>query len=270
MHSFIQGLLLTAVSGASLAVHAKQPLQYEDVFQLEFVSQPQLNKNGSEVVFVRNRFDQALDKRVGSLWLSNTKTGQLQPLVAEQADISSPQWSPDGKKLLFVSAASGKPQIHMRWLDTGSSGQISHLPHAPTDISWSPDGKWLAFSMFTPVKAKNPVTLPGKPEQNDWAKAPVYIDTMQYRADGRGYLPSGYRQIYLMAVDGGTPIQLTSGDFDHAGEISWQADGKAFYFSANRQADKRAQAQNSDIYLLTVADKKLTQIIKMRASFIYF
>jgi dipeptidyl aminopeptidase/acylaminoacyl peptidase len=107
-------------------VSASQPLQYEDVFQLEFVSQPQINKDGSEVVFVRNRFDQALDKRMGSLWLSQTKTGQLRPIVTEQADISAPQWSPDGKKLLFVSAASGKPQIHVRWLDSGQMGQISH------------------------------------------------------------------------------------------------------------------------------------------------
>ncbi len=260
MYRPIQALLLVTLSSISLAVSANQPLQYEDVFQLEFVSQPQISRDGSEVVFVRNRFDQTLDKRVGSLWLTNTVNGQLRPLVAEQADISAPQWSPDGKKLLFISSASGKPQIHLRWLDSGESGQISHLPHPATDISWSPDGKWLAFSMFTAVKPKNPVTLPGKPEQNEWAKAPIYIDTMQYRADGRGYLPPGNRQIYLMAADGGTPIQLTSGDFDHAGAISWKADTTGFYFSANRQPDQRAQAQNSDIYLLTLADKKLTQI----------
>lgn len=260
MYRIMQHFAVAACLSSSLAVCASQPLQYEDVFQLEFVSQPQINKDGSEVVFVRNRFDQALDKRIGSLWLSQTKTGQLRPIVAEQADISAPQWSPDGKKLLFVSSASGKPQIHLRWLDTGQMGQISHLPDAPSDISWSPDGQWLVFSMFTPIQRKNPVTLPGKPEQNDWAKAPVYIDTMQYRTDGRGYLAAGYRQLYLMAADGGTPIQLTSGDFDHAGAISWLPDNKGFYFSANRQSDQRTQAQNSDIYLLTLADKKLSQI----------
>jgi dipeptidyl aminopeptidase/acylaminoacyl peptidase len=260
MKRTMQYFLAAACLGGSLSVSANQPLQYEDVFQLEFVSQPQINKDGSAVVFVRNRFDQALDKRVGSLWLSQTKTGELRPLVAEQADISAPQWSPDGKKLLFVSSDSGKPQIHLRWLDNGQMAQISHLPHAPADISWSPDGQWLVFSMFTPEKRKNPVTLPGQPEQNDWAKAPIYIDTMQYRADGRGYLPTGYRQFYLMSATGGTPIQLTSGEFDHAGAISWQSDSTGFYFSANLQSDQRAQAQNSDIYFLTLADKKLQQI----------
>ncbi|MFC4653999.1 S9 family peptidase [Rheinheimera marina] len=114
--------------------------------------------------------------------------------------------------------------------------------------------------MFTPKKAVNPVQLPGKPEQNGWAKAPIYIDTMQYRADGRGYLASGYRQLYLMSADGGTPIQLTQGEFEHGGKISWQPDGKSFYFSANRQDDKRAQAQNSEIYQLTLAEKQLKQI----------
>ncbi|MBU1618001.1 MAG: S9 family peptidase [Gammaproteobacteria bacterium] len=261
MHLFIKTAVFAAISGISLSVMAaQQPLQYEDVFQLEFVSEPQISSDGDQVVFVRNRFDQVQDKRIGSLWLSDTKTGQLRPLVSEQADISSPLWSEDGKKLAFISSASGKPQIHIRWMDNGQSGQISHLPATPSGLSWSPDGKWLVFSMFTPKKAVNPVTLPGKPEKNDWAKAPVYIDTMQYRADGRGYLAAGYRHIYLMAADGGTPIQMTSGDFDHGGDISWQNDSKAFYFSANRQSDKRAQAQNSEVYKLTIADKNLTQV----------
>ncbi len=35
---------------------------------------------------------------------------------------------------------------------------------------------------------------------------------------------------------------------------------KLFYFSANRQSDKRAQAQNSEVYKLTIADKNLTQV----------
>ncbi len=237
-----------------------QPLQYEDVFQLEYVTEPQIKADGSAVVFVRNRFDQVQDKRLGSLWLSDTKSGQLRPLDAEKDDISSPLWSPDGQKLAYISAASGSPQIHLRWMDTGQTAQISHLPGSPSDLSWSPDGKWLVFSMFTPKKSENPVQLPGKPEQNGWAKAPIYIDTMQYRADGRGYLASGYRQLYLMSADGGTPIQLTQGDFEHGGKISWQLDGKSFYFSANRQDDKRAQAQNSEIYQLTLAEKQLKQI----------
>ncbi len=94
MHLFIKTAVFAAISGINLsAIAAQQPLQYEDVFQLEFVSEPQISSNGDQVVFVRNRFDQALDKRIGSLWLSDTKTGQLRPLVSEQADISSPLWS---------------------------------------------------------------------------------------------------------------------------------------------------------------------------------
>lgn len=254
--------LLTAalLAAWSFSSDAQEPLHYEDVFQLEYVSSPQIKKDGSEVVFVRNRFDQTLDKRVGSLWSSDTKTGELRPLVAEKDDVSSPVWSPDGKKLAFTSMASGKPQIHMRWMDSGHSAQISHLLGAATGLSWSPDGKWLAFSMFTPKKAHNPVNLPGKPAQNDWAKAPIYIDSMQYRADGRGYLATGYRHIYLMSADGGTPIQLTTGDYDHGGAITWQADGQAIYFSANRHENKRSEASNSEIFKLSLSTKELSQI----------
>ena len=237
-----------------------EPLQYEDVFQLEYVSQPQINPKGDKVVFVRNRFDQVKDQRIGTIWLSDSKSGELTPLISGNANYWSPTWSADGRKLAYISTESGAAQIHVRWLESAQQGQISHLPSSPADLSWSPDGQWLVFSMFTPVVSKNPVQLPGKPEQNQWAKIPVYIDKMQYRADGRGYLPTGYRQLYLLSATGGTPIQLTSGDYDHSGEVSWQNDSKAIYFSANRQSDTRAQALNSEIYRLELANKQLTAI----------
>ncbi len=59
MHLFIKTAVFAAISGFSLsAIATQQPLQYEDVFQLEFVSDPQISSNGDQVVFVRNRFDQ--------------------------------------------------------------------------------------------------------------------------------------------------------------------------------------------------------------------
>ena len=35
----------------------------------------------------------------------------------------------------------------MRWMDTGTTAAITHLTSGPGEIVWSPDGRWLAFSM---------------------------------------------------------------------------------------------------------------------------
>lgn len=245
-------LLLTIFSANVFA----KPLQYEDVFDLEFVSDPQPDSQGEQIVFVRNWMDKQADRRRMTLWLSSADGKKLEPLTDKDLSASNPQWSPDNKQIAFI--ANG--QIHVKWLDSGRTSQLGQLTQSPANLTWSPDGNWLAFTMFTPKQVKPPVTLPGKPEKADWAKAAVYIDSKQYRVDGAGYLKSGYRHIYIMPAAGGMAIQLTEGDFNHGGSISWARDSQSIYFSANRHPDWQSNPLNSEIFQLTLADRKLTQL----------
>jgi dipeptidyl aminopeptidase/acylaminoacyl peptidase len=233
-----------------------KPLQYEDVFELEFVSDPQPDAKGHRVVFVRNWMDKQADRRRMTLWLSSADGKQLEPLTDKDINASSPRWAADNQRLAFI--ADG--QIHIKWLDSNRTSQLGQLSQTPSNLTWSPDGAWLAFSMFTPKPAKAPVTLPGKPDKSDWAKAAIYIDSKQYRVDGAGYVKSGFQHIYVMPAAGGSAIQLTDGDYNHSGAISWSKDSKAVYFSANRHPDWHSQPLNSEIYHLTLAERKLTQL----------
>ncbi|MFU8784127.1 S9 family peptidase [Aliidiomarina sp.] len=234
----------------------KTPLQYDDVFLLEFAAAPAPRPNSEEVVFVRTWMDRQADRRRTRLWTVQTDGSQLQPLTAADENAQQPAWSPSGDRLAYV--ADG--QIHMHWPDSGRSGQISHLQHAPGSLTWSPNGEWLAFTMFTPEKRSAPVSLPGKPAGAQWAAAPIYIDSRQYRADGAGYLPAGFRHIYIMPAEGGTPIQLTSANYNHSSSLSWAADGSKLYFSANRRAEEHKQPINTEIYSVTIATRAVTQL----------
>ncbi|MBZ9612132.1 S9 family peptidase [Rheinheimera maricola] len=249
-------LTATLLLTASSTMAAAKPLQYDDVFELEFVSDPQPDTRGEQIVFVRNWMDRQTDRRRMTLWLSSADGKTLQALTDKDINATSPRWAPDSKRLAYI--ANG--QIHVKWLDTGRSSQLGQLPQSPANISWSPDGKWLAFSMFTPKTIKPPVSLPGKPEKAEWAKAAIYIDNKHYRADGAGYLKPGYQHIYVMPADGGSAIQLTDGDFNHAGAISWARDSKALYFSANRHENWQSLPVNSEIFALTLQDRQLSQL----------
>ena len=251
----ITRLCVTTAMLFSAGLIAK-PLQYEDVFELEFVTEPQLNSRGDQIVFIRNWMDKQTDRKRSSLWLSSADGKQLQALTDKDINANSPRWSPDNTRLAFI--ANG--QIHVKWLDTGRTTQLGQLTQVPTGLSWSPDGKWLAFSMFVPKAVKAPVSLPGKPEKADWAKAAIYIDSKQYRVDGAGYVKPGFRQIFVMPADGGMAIQLTDGEFNHGGTISWAKDSKSIYFSANRHPDWQSKPLNSEIFQLSITDKKLAQL----------
>ncbi|MDP4534818.1 S9 family peptidase [Alkalimonas collagenimarina] len=255
MQKIIQSILSVSLLLLTLHLWADtvHPLKYDDVFHLELVTDPQVNAKGEQVVFVRNWMDRQTDRRRMALWIMNTDGSSMQPLTQTENNASSPRWSPDQQRIAYVQDG----QIHVLWLDSGRSVQISQLPHAPNNLMWSPDGKWLSFSMFTPKSSPAPVTLPGKPANATWAKPPIYIDSMQYRADGAGYLPSGFRHHYMIAADGGSAIQLTDGDYNHSGELSWQADGKAVYFSANRREQAYRAPVNSAIYRLELENRQV-------------
>ena len=151
----------------------------------------------------------------------------------------------------------------------GETANITNLTEAPSDITWSPDGKQLAFVMHAPEAGPTIGKPLAKPPGAHWGGEPTVIDSMNFRADGQGLEKPGFKHIYVMAVDGGgAPRQLTSGPFSDAGPLAWSPDGKSIYFAGNRNADWKREPQDwarhtamtLSIYRLNVADGSLVQL----------
>src|SRR5438132_1634407 len=87
---------------------------------------------------------------------------------------------------LYASSAEGSVQIFVRWLDTGQTAKVTSAQKSPTSMSWSPDGKWIAFAMLVPEETKPFAEMPTKPEGADWGKPAKVIRKLLYRADGEG------------------------------------------------------------------------------------
>jgi dipeptidyl aminopeptidase/acylaminoacyl peptidase len=247
-------LALTVATIAAAAVESPKPpdaarhFTARDVFELEWASDPRFSPDGTRVAYVRNFMDIMSDRRRSSLWVVDVRTGEQRPLTDGASDTRSPRWSPDGGRLLYVSSGDGGSQIHVRWMDSGQSTPISRLTESPSDLAWSPDGKSIAFSMLVPAATQPMVTMPDKPEGAHWADPPRVIDRLVYRVDGAGYLPEGYNHLFVLPAEGGTPRQVTSGDFDHGSTPVWTPDGKALLFSANRHEDADYRPLDSEIY----------------------
>ncbi|MFC2165796.1 prolyl oligopeptidase family serine peptidase [Acidobacteriota bacterium] len=231
-----------------------------DVFQLEYVSDPQISEEGEKIVYVRNSMDIMTDRTHSNLWIINFDGTDNRPLTSGNGNYFSPRWSPDGEKLLYVSTSNGTTQIFLRWMENGQQAKLSNLQRSPGNISWSPDQKWIAFTMFVPDPEKPFVQMPPKPEGAKWAKPAIYIDRIQYRFDGQGYTHAGKSQIFILPAEGGTPRQLTFDAYNNGGILEWTADSQSIFFSANRRKDWEFEPQNSDIYRLDISDGKITQL----------
>ncbi|HIK91717.1 MAG TPA: S9 family peptidase [Planctomycetes bacterium] len=254
---------LCAVS-VSVAAQEKNPsgdlLTLMDVFEMEFASDPQISPDDRRVVYVRNSMDIMKDRKRSALWIVDAAGMDHRKLTDGTTNESSPRWSPDGSKLLYVSKEEGTTQIFLRWMDTGQTARLTQLTSSPTGLRWSPDGQSIAFSMLVRQKAPELVKLPPKPEGAEWADAPILIERLKYRSDGDGDLPQGFHHLFVLPADGGTPRQLTSGSFHHRDTPVWSPDGKALMLSGNRNPDWEHEYHNSEIYEVSVDDGTITAL----------
>jgi acylaminoacyl-peptidase len=145
-------------------------------------------------------------------------------------------------------------------MDTGQTAILSNVRGGPSSLSWSPDGKQIAFSLFVPSEGAKLATPPAKPEGAEWAPGVKVIDQMRYRADGAGYLESGYTHLYLLSADGGTPRKLTKGDRNYGGPYAWSADSARIYFAANLQDEPEHDPMESEIWALDVSTGTMSQL----------
>ena len=123
-------------------------------------------------------------------------SGDLEAAVARMARIGAsrvPSFSPDGKTIAFISDRGGVPQVWAVSREGGEPRQITRLEDQVSGLDWSPDGKWLAFSV----------------------------------APGGGL----NEQIYLVSPEGGEPKLITAGGQVNNRLIGWS--GRFLRFSAN-------------------------------------
>ena len=252
-------LTLVIVSSSSLFAQANK-LTINDVFNLELVSDPQISPDGKQIIYVRQFADIMTDRRCSNLWIINFDGSDNRPLTTGNFNDANPRWSPDGKQILYVSTRDGSPQIYRRWMDSGQTAKLTNLTQAPAGVSWSPDGKWLSFTMLVPEAAASIIKMPAPPEGAKWAEPAKVIDKLVYRFNGAGYLKPGYTHLFVLPAEGGTPRQLSNGKFQHGGlafrssDAVWTPDSKALLISANRNDDWELNPINTEIYEFAVAD----------------
>jgi len=254
--------LCAASSGSETAKPAFKPM---DVFDLQWAADPEVSPDGRNIAYVRMGYDVKTDRARGTVWLVGVDGKNERPLSGAPTS-GSPRWSPDGTRIAYIArAADGSAQLFMYWVSSGVSAPISNFTENPGALAWSPDGRWLAFMMSVPQERKPlKVELPETPKNAKWADPPKLIDRMVFRADGEGYLPSTFSQLFLVSADGGAARQLTHGDFDHQGPPAFTTDGTGILISANRRADADYDPLDSEIYRVDLGDGSLHALTDRR------
>ena len=211
---------------------------------LQSAGSPQISPDGALIVYTRSVVDKQQDQPQSALWIINSDGSHHRFLAKGNGAV----WSPDGKSIAFL--AEGEPKgLQIFVLDPGVAGtpsQITRVFEEVANLRWSPDGKSIGFTMTVPNAEKWSVDLPPAPEGAKWASTPRYTERLHYRRDHAGFTERGWRQLFLVARDGGTPLQVTRGDwsigqnsFEIPTSVGWDftPDGRSAIVEGYKEGD---------------------------------
>ena len=258
-------MLLMGVAAARLPAQSRR-LTPADLFQLEYAAEPQISPDGQSVAYVRQLSDPMTDRRYSNVWLVKSDGSMQRPLTTGKFTDESPRWSPDGKRLAFVSNRSGSTQLYVRYMDTGEAFALTNGPNAPVSPTWSADGSQIAFLQLVSTPALVVGTPITPPAGATWSPPPKYTDALVFRFNGVGEVPTGFMHAFVVSAEGGAPRQITKGDYNHGGNpygggsLAWTPDGSELILQARRGERPDWNARETDLWAFGVKDGAMRRL----------
>jgi dipeptidyl aminopeptidase/acylaminoacyl peptidase len=207
----------------------------EDIARLRQVADPQVSPTGSAIAFTVIDPDIESNTYRRQIWLApaDSADGQPQPLTGNGHEVL-PRWSPDGRRLAFVSAPPGNGPSEICILPVATAGEriVACAWHGPvTELAWSPDGSRLAFVARDPDDEQ--YGKPGQPREGK-DMPPRRVTRLIYRLNAAGWTIDRPNRIFVVAADGSSaPRTVTPGAFQADG-LAWSPDSSKIAFTSAR------------------------------------
>jgi dipeptidyl aminopeptidase/acylaminoacyl peptidase len=255
--------LCCALMAATIALAETRAITEKDLFQFQWIGDPQLRPDGEAAAYVGVTVDEKRTDYETSLWQVSTKTGEAHRLTTAKRD-ASPRWSPDGRYLAFLRAAEkdGKPQpaqLFVLPMEGGEPLQLTKLPKGVSEPAWSKDGNSIAFLSATndqdlAIAACEAAKDTDKGKCKPLRETDVQVVTRaQYRLNGQGYLDFAHpTHVWTVAFapeaqTAPSPKQLTRGEFMET-DLAWAPDGSRIYFASDHDLEPYYELPKTTIY----------------------
>ena len=240
----------TVLTAAAQETRSATRLTNDHYFDFERVSDAQISPDGAHIVYIRQQANKIEDRWESSIWIVNADGSQNRFL----AKGSGPRWSSDAKRVLYIAEGEPRgPQIFVRWIDAeGPATQITHATDKVADARWSPDGKWIAFSMFVPEKDNWNISMPAAPQGAQVDRRAAHRGNAAL-PPGSGRFPArrahasvrGFRR--WRRAPGRLPMTngaRAPGELRARVPMDWTPDSKAIVFEADRSSGSRSALSN--------------------------
>jgi len=266
-------LFLTLFSTILIALD-KHALQPEDLYKIAGVWDPQISPDGQWIAYTVTRHCLDSNSADSDIWLIPLAGGAPKQLTRSSEADHSPQWSPDGSQIAFLSEREGESNI---WLIDPKGGEARQLTHSDTALNsllWSPGGKSLICGSRVLPEGKTDLENPFQ-DNLPLCNART-INRLLYR-QWNHWLGDERNHLFLVSMKDGSLRDITPGDFDtppvslaghHDFDVS--PDGNNVCYVKNNPAVNEthgknvhpapALSTNHDLFIVSITDNATKQI----------
>lgn len=257
--AIVLGIAVTTAAPAARAQQdQRRAITFKDMISMNRVSDPQISPDGQWLAYTVATPDLDANKTTRNIWIVPVSGGAARQLTRGGSDMRA-RWSPDSRRLAFLSSRDGAQQVYTIWLEGGEASRLTSLSTGADNELWSPEGNMIAFvsSVYPDCRDDACNSARDSEKEKSKMKARVY-DRLLFRHWTEWW--DGKRShLFVVPAGGGKPKDLTEGaDYDvppfNLGEpeaIAFAPNGAELCFTANTDKDA-ALSTNGDLFVVPV------------------
>ena len=252
-------IVLIVLFLANLLGAQPEPFDVHALLKIARIADPQVSPDGKMVAFTVTRVDLDKNEKPSHIYVVSLDGGSPKQLTTGSARNERPRWSPDSRRIAYISDHGGSAQVWLMDADGDNAKQVTSLATEAGGVLFSPDGKHLVFTSEVypdcADEACNHKRL--EAEKTSKVKARIYASLL-YR-HWNEWQGARRKHLFVAPVSGGSARDLTPGTRDvppfslgGPDDYAISPDGAELCYVMNPDPEP-ATSTNSELYVVPIA-----------------